>query len=426
MNRKLLIGISSVGVAAGFWACGSGTVEPLDQDTDGFVQAMLETGSIDFAVQVKPSKEQCALDPVCSNEAARQQGAVLATESSSELVVESSSSVAVSQAVQSSSSNIFTFSSAGPIGPVSSSSSETTPVIVSSSSEKEVLPAGTFGTCAPSPTTGELNTPVTWSFTWDAQGSGVATAEIMKAEYAWTFAGEGASQTTASGSKSASVTYTVSGGKTASVNVTTSQHGMQSIQCKALNVNGAKISGCKCVSVNVAPDVFGGESAEWAVTGCTTAAPAQITSYTWTGATAADATGLSASAPVTEKGQMVTGVSVSVANDDNSIEVVKCEDAKAIDSSKPDYLLEDQNTAIALPAGSSTLVLNLPANWHNGTTGTCTFSCGFQNGSASGTVAGVALTGSYHMTASIPISKTINSTAVPVELSEAASCQVGW
>ena len=49
-----------------------------------------------------------------------------------------------------------------------------------------------------------------------------------------------------------------------------------------------------------------------------------------------------------------------------------------------------------------------------------------KNAGTSGSVAGVELTGSYHMTASIPISKTINGTAVTVELSEAASCQVGW
>ena len=369
MKKKLLIGVSLIGLAAGFWACGEGTVEPLSEQ-DGYVKAMMETGSIDFAVQVKESKEKCALDPVCMNEAARQQGAAMIEESSETPIESSSSSLALSQTTPSSSSNLFTFSSAGPIGQVSSSSEEQI-IVQSSSSADEPLPAGAFGTCGPGAATGELNSPVSWTFTWDTKSSGVGVNEIQSASYTWTFSGEGANPTTFTGTgstgRATTVTYSKSGAKGASVDIQTSQHGKQTVNCKAVNVNGAKISGCKCVSTNIAPDVAKGQSAAWTVTGCSTAAPAQITGYTWTGATA-DATDVTtATATVTKKGDMVTGVSVLVENDDNTKVTVTCEDAKAVDSTMPDYLFEingDQVSTKAIDVANEGC-MTIRGNWTN-------------------------------------------------------------
>ena len=85
MKKKLLIGLSSVGLAAGFWACGDGTVEPMNEATDGYVKAMLETESIDFASQITDAKKSCSEDPACENEMARANGAAVQIESSETL-----------------------------------------------------------------------------------------------------------------------------------------------------------------------------------------------------------------------------------------------------------------------------------------------------------------------------------------------------
>ena len=419
MKKKLLISLSSFGLVAGFWACGDGSVEPLNEETDGYVKAMLETQSIDFASQVADAKKNCAADVICENEMAKAQGSAIQIESSAAPTPESSDGNP--PPVSSSSSRDFfnNFSSRGPIGQQSSSS--VAPVVVESSSSEVKVPAGQYGTCAPGASSVELNSPATWTFTFNTQGSGLLPTDIMNASFAWTLP-EGTPES-ATGSKTATTKYGASGPKTATVSVTAGG-ATQEVSCSPLNVNGAPITGCKCMPTNIEPDVNAGESATWTASGCTTAAGLTL-SYSWKVATA-DASGTTATVPVTAKGDVVTGVSFTVDNGDNTIKTIQCDDAKAIDSSKPDYVLEAQNTAIDLPAGSVTLVMNLPETWHNGTTGTCTFSCGFKNAGTSGSVAGVELTGSYHMTASIPISKTINGTAVTVELSEAASCQVGW
>jgi hypothetical protein len=288
------------------------------------------------------------------------------------------------------------------------------------------VPAGQFGTCfaglstAPK-TSAELGESVTWTF--KPNTAVIKTNELLKIMINWSFPnGTPDSYAGTQGKTTGLTSYSVSGTKTAVASVT-SGGATQEVSCSPLRVNGQKIEGCKCMPTNIQPDVSKGESATWTASGCTS--KANIIGYTWKGATA-DATGLVATAPVAAKDDEVKGVSFTVENDDSTAVTIQCDDAKAIDSSKPDYVLEAQNTAIDLPAGSVTLVMNLPETWHNGTTGTCTFSCGFKNAGTSGSVAGVELTGSYHMTASIPISKTINGTAVTVELSEAASCQVGW
>lgn len=417
MNKKLLMGISSIGVAAGFWACGGGAVEPLDQDTDGFVQAMLETGSIDFAVQVKPSKQQCSLDPVCSNEAARQQGAVLAAESSEALTVPSSSSVAGGDPLQSSSSNLFTFSSAGPFGQASSSS-QSTPVFGSSSSEITALPAGTFGTCAPASATTELNVPVKWEFSWNTETSGVATAEIMKAEYTWTFTGDGASMATASG-KSASVSYSASGGKGASISIQTSQHGLQTIQCKALNVNGAPISGCKCSTAAVSVDFTATPDVVWTVSGCTSTVMPLV--YEWDGVVGTDSYTKTFTAAQTG---YVPKLRVSHA-DNTIIEVTTCPAVKTTNG--PEYSITKQDTKVQLPAGESNVVIDLPDGWHGaGNTGNCTLRCDDAGQPVTITVGTSKSTADYSATLSLPVSKTVNKSSLVIGLSAAAKCQIAY
>jgi len=352
MNKKLLIALSSVGVAAGFWACGSGSVEPMSDD-DSYVQAMLDQGAIDFAVQVADAKASCASDPACESEMAKAQGAAVMIESSS---TPATSSDTPTSSPSTSSSDFFKFSSSGPIGGVSSSSA---PISVPSSSSATLAP-GTFGTCKAGSETAELNANVTWTFSWDTKSSGLQTADILSASFAWTF--EGGTPATGS-SKSATTAYAVSGPKTAVVSVSAGG-ATQDISC-SVNVNGAPITGCQCVSDNITPDVSKGESAQWSVAGCKTGTGLTL-SYKWTGATA-DATGMTATAPVAAKGDVVTGVSVLVENGDNTQVTVPCEDAKAMDATQPDYLFEisgDQVTSAAIDVANEGC-MSIRGNWTN-------------------------------------------------------------
>ena len=350
MKKKLLIGLSSVGLAAGFWACGDGTVEPLNEATDGYVKAMLETQSIDFASQVADAKKQCSEDIVCMNEMAKANNGVIQIESS-ETITESSSSGPATQMTSSSRDIFGGRSSMGPIGQQSSSS--VAPITTPSSSSAAPVAAGVFGTCAPASATVELNATAKWEFTW-SQNSGLTMADVGKASYAWTL--PGAATATATG-RTPSTTYATSGAKTASVSVTGGGI-TQEITCSPLNVNGAPITGCECTGTNLKPDVAAGESAEWAITGCKTGTGLTLT-YTWTGATAADAAGLTATAPVAAKNDVVSGVSVLVENDDNTKVPITCDPATAVDSRIPDYELKFEGTQIP----SSNLVnVEIPFN----------------------------------------------------------------
>ena len=333
MKKKLLISLSSFGLVAGFWACGDGTVEPLNEETDGYVRAMLETQSIDFASQVADAKKNCAADVICENEMAKAQGSAIVIESSAAPTPESSDGNP--QPVSSSSSRDFfnNFSSRGPIGQQSSSS--VAPVVVESSSSEVVVPAGQFGTCfagssnAPK-TSAELGETVTWTAV-------IKTNELLAITINWSFPnGTPDSYAGTQAKTTGQTSYSVSGTKTAVASVTAGG-ATQDVTCSPLKVNGQKIEGCKCMPTNIEPDVSKGESATWTASGCTS--KANITGYTWKGATA-DATGLVATAPVTAKGDEVKGVSFTVENDDSTAVTIQCDDAKAIDATLPDYLFE--------------------------------------------------------------------------------------
>ena len=344
MKKKLLISLSSFGLVAGFWACGDGSVEPLNEETDGYVKAMLETQSIDFASQVADAKKNCAADVTCENEMAKAQGSAILIESSAAPTPESSDGIP--QPASSSSSRDFfnNFSSRGPIGQQSSSS--VAPVVVESSSSEVVVPAGQFGTCfaglstAPK-TSAELGESVTWTF--KPNTAVIKTNELLKIMINWSFPnGTPDSYAGTQGKTTGQTSYSVSGTKTAVASVT-SGGATQEITCSPLRVNGQKIEGCECLSTNIQPDVSKGESATWKASGCTS--KANIIGYTWKGATA-DATGLVATAPVTAKGDEVKGVSFTVENDDSTSVTIQCEDAKAIDMRVPDYELTFEGSQI--------------------------------------------------------------------------------
>ena len=393
MNKKLLISLSAIGIAAGFWACGSGTVEPMSE-SDDLLWNMMETQ--DFTPYIALAKDSCAQEKDCASEMEKARGSAIEQSSSEEPV--SSESVPQSSSVIPSSSSIFTFSWMGPLP--QSSSSATQPPVVSSSSVT-TQPITGLGACAPTTPTVELNAQSSWTFT-PSESFKKDINNVMAARYEWTFTGGTPATSTATAPK---VSFSTSGQKTVTLKVT-APNGSETINCTPINVNGAPITGCKCVGTNLTPDVNAGESATWTATGCTTKG-AQITGYTWVGATA-DATGMVATAPVSKKGDEVKGVSFTVANDDNSKVTITCENAKAVDSSIPDYIIDGTATGTfsGIGPGEYTMVYACKTDQYYQTP----LMVVAPNGPVSGTINGKAFSVSQYGQEKVFSSTTPNTT----------------
>ncbi len=427
-NKKILIAISAIGVAAGFWACGSGAVEP-PNESDGTARSIMDSHLVEdpfgFSAQISKSKELCSADVDCLNEMAKANGKALEMSSSEEPV--SSQAVPQSSSAIASSSSRWEFSSMGPVGPQSSSS--TVPPVQSSSSSVVAPPVTGLGACAPAKTSAELGESVEWKFIVGAALQG-KVSELMGLKYEWTFP---AGTPGTSSEKSPKVSYSQSGTKSATLKVTASS-GTEEITCSPLRVNGQPITGCKCVATIDAPDVASGEAATWNVMGCTS--KANITKYTWTKATA-DASGLEATAAVAAKGDIVSGVSVTVENDDSTAVTVTCPDAKAIDSRVPDYEFKASGNTNAITFTGdvdATVVFNLPSGWH-GSDATCNFACQVTrgqggNGAISGTLGTTKLSGNDYVKIQIPVSNTVGGKSLPFKVTvspnEAIVCSVEW
>lgn len=407
--KKRYLGIALAALVGGaFVACGSGDVSKPTSEDEG--NTVIFDSSY-YAGRINVADSLCKEDPVCS---AKLNGtssvAELSSSSSAEIVEPGSSPASTSSSSAAplpvSSSTLINFSSASV--PASSAT-----VGVSSSS---IVSDGTVnGTCAPVHATIEKGAATKWTFTVDPNLGMNVVLKSSSVSYAWTLPNSEELSAEGIGLKNTSATYKNSGDFSATLVVDGN-----TVQCSPLHVNGAKITGCECSADASTVDVASGSAtAKWTITGCTT--DATITGYTWTGATGSEA---SATATLTKKGESVAPT-VTVKNDDNTEVSVTCPAVKATDSSAPEYEMTKKDETISLPAGSSTIIMNLPESWHNGTTGTCSFSCNI-GGTIDGTVDGVSLSGSYYASASIPITSTINGYALEVTLNAAGSCTIGW
>lgn len=419
MNQKILFGIITIVSIAGiFVACGEGEINSFNADDQ--VAAI----SIKSSLDEQKSLIACQADVDCQDQLNVVLPPMSSAEppppSSSEVPVLSSSSVIVPPL---SSSPIIIASSSSIIIPPSSSAI----VIVSSSSV--ITPEGALaGTCSPSPAIAELGQSVTWSFNRDPS---ISVTQIMAATFDWVFEGASVETFSAKGATglTKAVSYTTSGTHTTML----ATNGAAPITCTPVQVNGAKITGCKCLVDNASPDVAAGGEAIWTVSGCTSTAT--ITGYTWNGG---ELGAVETSSHVFTEKDETFAPTLSVSNDDNTVQVVACPVAKAIDATLPDYeMTASGNTAGVTFEGDvdATIVMNLPQSWHNGTTGTCTFACQVNRGSGgsgaiSGTVDKVAITGSDYVTASIPITSTISGYAlklvVDVGTNAGVTCFVNW
>lgn len=406
--KKRYLGIALAALVGGaFVACGSGDVSKPTSEDEG--NTVIFDSSY-YAGRINVADSLCKEDPVCSAKLNGKSSVAEVSSSSTGIVEPGSSPAAASSSSAApfpgSSSTLINFSSAS----VPSSSAT---VGVSSSA---IVDDGTVnGTCAPVPATIEKGAATKWTFTVDPNLGMNVVLKSSSVSYAWTLPNSEELSAEGIGLKNTSATYKNSGDFSAALVVDGN-----TVQCSPLHVNGAKITGCECSADASTVDVASGSAtAKWAVSGCKT--DATITGYTWTGATGSEA---SATATLTKKGESIAPT-VTVKNDDNTEVAVTCPAVKATDSNAPEYEITKQNEAISLPAGSSTIIMNLPESWHNGTTGTCTFSCNIQ-GTIDGTVDGVALSGSHYASASIPITSTINGYALEVTLNAAGSCTIGW
>lgn len=419
MNKKIYAGMMAFGVAATFWACGSGDIIKADKDDE--TMSIIVEGNpalgVSKDVMTRESCPQCFEGSVLPSSSSKKQTPVSsATVSSSSPFgpppTQSSSSEMIINLNSSSSRPIILYSSSSTIGPI----------LLSSSSAEIVIPGNDVGSCAPTPATIDAGGKTTWKYT---RGNDVQAAQLLKASFTWEFE-DGtpatASVTGASG-MSQSVTYTTSGAHGAKVTLTIGASHYP-VTCSPVQVNGAAITGCKCAATNKKPDIGAGEVGSWSVTGCASAGH-QITGYQWTGATAVDGSPSLAMQPLAKKNDVATPV-VKVANDDNTVVTVPCDTVIAIDSNDPDYILTKQDTKIQMPKGESTLVLDLPATWHGNDTKPATLRCDDAGGPITITIGTKSSEASYSATISVPVEQTINKTALVINLSMAAKCQIAY
>lgn len=405
MNQKLFFGIICIASIAGiFVACGKGVIEPYDSDDQ--VAAI----SIKSSLDEQKSINACQANPECleklSDVPLPTSSAELPPSSSVEPVI-SSSSISVPPL---SSSPIIIASSSSIIIPPSSST-----IVITSSSSIITPEGGLAGTCSPSPAIAELGQSVTWSFDRDPS---ISVNQIMAATFDWVF--EGASVETFSAKGATGITkpvsYTTSGPHTTSL----STNGTAPIACTPVQVNGAKITGCKCLVDNASPDVAAGGEAIWTVSGCTSTA--NITGYTWNGG---ELGAVETSSHVFTEKDETFAPTLSVSNDDNTVQVVACPEAKAVDATKPDYEIVKPDDKITVPAGSEITIAMGGTNPAG-----CQFYCKQSSGTAfSGKIGGQdysCTSGCYHVDMNEYVSTSSCSGSLSFSTTAEVTCGANW
>lgn len=412
MNKKFIVGLSSLAIAGTFLACGDGEVYEFDERNDGPIMfGYVESNDTSIMVN---AVNDCKGDPACAGLMGQAPSTPVVSSSSiaqqPQQPVVGSSSSAAAPTFRSSSSKIV-FASSDSQGGASSSSIA-------------VVPGGTgdIGTCAPTTTPITKGESTTWKFSFNNKNSaGLTAKDIIGYDFTWNFDANASkpSEVITGLSPTGAITYKNSGLAKATVSISKGA-AAYSVTCSDLQVNGAPITGCKCAATAATADVADGGIAGWTVAGCTSVG-ANITGYTWTGATGA---GESASYTFTEKGQTLKP-SVSVANDDNTVQLVECDEVKAIDSNIPDYeILANQAAGkIAIPAGATSVHVKVPVSGQS-----CVIFCETTwtqelEGKLNMTVGGVKATGAYNVTVSLPVDQC-DDDMIDFDLSAPATCGV--
>ena len=285
-----------------------------------------------------------------------------------------------------------------------SSSSRVNPVVVTG-----------LGSCAPVNTSIEKGSSTKWKLTYNSD-IGFSAIDLARADHVWNFGAGAIPATDDTPSTSALVTYANSGIVSASVTVTIGGNA-ETIQCSPLQVNGDPITGCKCTTEATSVDFTATPDITWSVTGCMSAS-APLT-YNWNGTDGAEIFTNSFTAATASYAP-----TLKVGNADNTVIDVACPAVKVTEGAE--YVIEDQNKEYALPAGESSVVLDLPATWHGGTDGTCTLRCGSNTQAVTITVGTETSEASYSATLAIPVAKTINKSSIVIGLSAPANRHIGY
>ena len=340
MNKKILVGTAALGIAASFWACGSGEIIKPDNDDNTMALEVPENPTLGITKDVM-NATNC---PNCFVGAPSSSSTKQQPKPQSSATIPGPTSTYVPPVQQSSSSEFqINLSSSAPYSYTPRSSSDPGPgpgpIVVSSSSET-VIEASQAGTCAPDPTkaTIDVGGSTTWKYT---RGSGVAAASLLTAVFAWEFEGgtPPTANATGAGGMSQNVSYTTSGQHGAKLTLTIGASHYP-ITCSPVQVNGAKITGCKCTALNKMPDIAEGEVGTWTVTGCSSTGH-QIIGYEWPAGFTGD--GAAATYAFTAKKQSQAPI-VKVANDDNTVQNVQCDEVTAVDANDPDYVINGTAT----------------------------------------------------------------------------------
>lgn len=406
MNKKLFFGIISIAFIAGiFVACGEGAIEAYN--TDDNVADLTFGNSLD----IKKSETACQANPECLEKLNQVQPTSSAEppppSSSEEPVLISSSSVMFPT---SSSSLITITSSTTIILPPSSST-----IVITSSSSIITPEGGLAGTCTPEPAIAELGTSVTWSFNRDPS---VTPQQVIAATFDWAFEGGSIESFSAKGPTgiTKAVSYSTSGPHTTSLSI----NGTTPIACTPVQVNGAKITGCECLVDNASPDVAAGGEAIWTVSGCTSTA--NITGYTWNGG---ELGAVETSSHVFTEKDETFAPTLSVSNDDNTVQVVACPLAKAIDATLPDYEMVKPNDVITVPAGADITIAMGGTNPAG-----CQFYCKQSTGTAfSGKIGGQdysCTSNCYHFDMNEYVSTSSCSGSLSFSTTAEVTCGANW
>ena len=322
MNKKLMFGIGALCVVGSiFVACGSGDVSAPSEDEEIAAQIAAQKYADD--VEVGTSMDACLKDAACAASlqspvsSAVTSSATVPSSSSTPIVVSSSSTVVIPVSSSSGISSPVVSSSSVYIPPTSSSS-------VTSGSSTELT-----GTCKPKTTPINKGQSAQWVWTRLTPAGTGGIALQGTSTFTWTMPGSTEATATGAGLVTPTATYAASGSYVASVTV-----GDFTAECSALQVNGAAITGTCTPDVTTA-DAFKSDVITWTVVASSTGA--NITGYTWTGAT-----GTAETATVTASAAAVgttVAPTVSVTNDDNTVQKIPCDGVKVIDSSAPEYEL---------------------------------------------------------------------------------------
>ena len=353
MNKKILTGLSVFALVAGFWACGDGSVEALNDD-DLTVKGFLEDSELDekdstlsgssfFKPEdVEAAKTACLEDEGCKKAMDKATGEEVVPESEASIPTAYSSATQTNPG-SSQSGPVINLSSAQitPVGGSSSSTAGGNQTTTSSSSEEIVSNGDPDGSCSLSPTGAlQKGEKATWTFT-KAQWSGdmIADYEGYKAynssfetiDCVWTLTGSDEKTTTVKCSESSvTATYPSIGSYTAKIKV----GNKEPHDCSGkVEVVGSPVTGCTCSVDENAPNVTNGaQTVTWTISDCATEATESGFTYKWTGATGSSNT---ATASFSAKGDAVTP-SVVVTNKENASKTVTCPTATAIDLTQPD------------------------------------------------------------------------------------------